>query len=72
MNRKETDSGLKKGYTAINQVFNALFEPVDDLSAQDNPTATDVVYLLSSVLDLIELAQYMMERVSDETWQETP
>ena len=34
MNRKETDSGLKKGYTAINQVFNALFEPVDDLSAQ--------------------------------------
>ena len=72
MNRKETDSGLKKGYTAINQVFNALFEPVDDLSAQDNPTATDVVYLLSSVLDLIELAQYMVERVSDETWQETP
>ena len=72
MNRKETDSVLKKGYTAINQVFNALFEPVDDLSAQDNPTATDVVYLLSSVLDLIELAQYMVERVSDATWQETP
>lgn len=72
MNREEADSGLKKGYTAINQVFNALFEPVDDLSAQDNPTATDVVYLLSSVLDLIELAQYMVERVSDETWQATP
>ena len=72
MNREEADNGLKEGYTAINQVFNALFEPVDDLSAQDNPTATDVVYLLCSVLDLIELAQYMMERVTDKTWQETP
>jgi len=72
MNRSEADSNLKEGCTVINQVFNALFEPVDDLATQDNPTATDVVYLLSSVLDLIELAQYMMTRVSDETWQATP
>lgn len=72
MNREEASSNLKEGYTVIDQVFNSLFEPVDDLSARDNPTATDVVYLLCSVLDLIELAQSMMERVSDKTWQETP
>lgn len=72
MNREEASRGLHEGYESISRVFNALFEPVDDLAAQDNPTATDAVYLMSSILDLIELAQSMMERVSDETWQETP
>ena len=72
MNREEASRGLHEGYESISRVFNALFEPVDDLAVQDNPTATDAVYLMSSILDLIELAESMMERVSDETWQETP
>lgn len=72
MNREEASRGLQEGYESINRVFDALFEPVDDRAAQDNLTATDAVYLMSSILDLIELAQSMMERVSDKTWQETP
>lgn len=66
MNREEATKSFNAAYDSIDRVFNELF------LRHDNPTATDVVYLLSSVLDLIELAQYMVERVSDATWQETP
>jgi len=72
MNREEASRGLQEGYASINRVFNALLKPVDDLAAQDNQNATDAVYLMSSILDLIEQAQSMVERVPDATWQETP
>lgn len=72
MNREEASRGLQEGYASINRVFNALLKPVDDLAAQDNQNATDAVYLLDSILDLIEQAQSMVERVPDKTWQETP
>jgi len=66
MNREEATNSFNAAYDSIDRVFNELF------LKHDSQTATDVVYLLSSVLDLIELAQYMMTRVSDKTWQETP
>ena len=65
MNREEASSGIQEGYESIKRIFDALFEPVNDLTEPDNQTATDIVYL-------IELAQSMVERVSDETWQATP
>ncbi|MEA5645896.1 MAG: hypothetical protein R5N60_00290 [Cutibacterium granulosum] len=72
MNREEASRGLQEGYASINRVFNALFEPVNDLAVQDNQNATNAVYLLDSILDLIELARSMMGCVPDETWQATP
>lgn len=66
MNREEAAKSFNAAYDSIGRVFNELF------FRYDNQTAQDVVYLLDSILDLIELAQCMVERVSDETWQETP
>mgnify|MGYP001143037998 CR=1 FL=1 len=66
MNREEAKKSFNAAYDSIDRVFNELF------LKHDSQTATDAVYLLSSILDLIELAQSMVERVSDATWQETP
>ena len=66
MNREEATNSFNAAYDSIDRVFNELF------FKYDSQTATDVVYLLDSILDLIELAQSMVERVSDETWQATP
>lgn len=66
MNREEATNSLNTAYYSIDLVFNELCFEHNDRNVQD------VVYLLDSILDLIELAQSMMERVSDETWQETP
>lgn len=66
MNREEATNSFNAAYDSIDRVFNELF------LKHDSQTATDAVYLLSSILDLIELAQSMMKRVSDETWQATP
>jgi len=66
MNREEAANSFNAAYDSIDRVFNELF------IKHDSQTATDAVYLLSSILDLIELAQSMMKRVSDETWQATP
>lgn len=66
MNREEATNSLNTAYDSIDRVFNELF------FKYDSQTAQDVVYLLGSILDLIELAQSMMDRVSDETWQATP
>ena len=66
MNREETTNSLNTAYDSIDRVFNELF------FKHESQTAQDVTYLLSSVLDLIEQAQFMTERISDETWQETP
>ena len=65
MNREEATNSFNAAYDSIDRVFNELF------LKHDSQTATDVVYMLDSILDLIEQAQFMMERVSDETWQET-
>lgn len=66
MNREEAANRLNTAYESIDRVFNELF------FKHDSQTAQDVTYLLCSILDLIEQAQYMIERVSDEKWQETP
>lgn len=66
MNREEAAKSFNTAYDSIERVFNEL------LFRHDSQTAQDVVYLLDSILDLIEQAQSMMERVSDETWQATP
>jgi len=66
MNREEATNIFNAAYDSIDRVFNELF------FRYDSQTTQDVVYLMSSILDLIELAQSMVERVSDETWQETP
>jgi len=66
MNREEAANSLNTAYDSIDRVFDELF------FKHDSQTTQDVVYLMSSILDLIELAQSMVERVSDETWQETP
>lgn len=66
MNREEAAKSFNAAYDSIDRVFNELF------LKHDSQTATDVVYLLDSILQLIELARSMTERVSDETWQETP
>lgn len=66
MNREEATKSFNAAYDSIDRVFNELF------FKYDSQTTQDVVYLLGSVLDLIELAQSMVERVSDETWQATP
>lgn len=66
MNRGEVANSLNAAYDSIDRVFGELF------LKHDSQTATDVVYLLDSILHLIGLAQSMMDRVSDETWQETP
>lgn len=66
MNREETTNSLNTAYDSIDRVFNELF------FKHESQTAQDVTYLLSSVLDLIEQAQSMVERVPDKTWQATP
>ena len=66
MNREEAANSFNAAYDSIDRVFNELF------LKHDSQTATDVVYLLDSILHLIELARSMTERVSDETCQETP
>lgn len=66
MNREEAANSFNAAYDSIDRVFNELF------IKHDSQTATDVVYLLDSILHLIELARSMTERVSDETCQETP
>jgi len=66
MNRGEVANSFNAAHDSIDRVFNELF------LRHDSQTAQDVVYLLDSILDLIELAQCMVERVSDETWQATP
>lgn len=66
MNREEAAKNFNAAYDSIGRVFNELF------FKYDSQTAQDVVYLLDSILDLIELAQCMVERVSDETCQATP
>lgn len=66
MNREEAANRLNTAYDSIDRVFNEFF------FKHESQTAQDVTYLLSSVLDLIEQAQFMTERISDETWQETP
>lgn len=66
MNREEAAKSFNAAYDSIDRVFNELF------FKYDSQTAQDVVYLLDSILDLIEQAQSMVERVSDETWQATP
>ena len=66
MNREEATNSFNAAYHSIDRVFNELF------FKHDSQTAQDVTYLLCSILDLIEQAQYMIERVSDEKWQETP
>ena len=66
MNREEATNSFNAAYGSIDRVFNELF------FRHDSQTAQDVTRLLGRILGLIEQAQYMMERVSDETWQETP
>jgi len=66
MNREEAANSFNAAYESIDRVFNELF------FKYDSQTTQDVVYLLGSVLDLIEQAQSMTERVSDATWQATP
>ena len=66
MNREEAIKSFNAAYGSIDRVFGELF------LKHDSQTATDVVYLLDSILHLIGLAPSMMERVSDETWQATP
>jgi hypothetical protein len=66
MNREEAANRLNTAYDSIDRVFNELF------FKHESQTAQDVTYLLSSVLDLIGQAQFMTERIFDETWQETP
>lgn len=66
MNRGEVANSFNAAHDSIDRVFNELF------LRHDSQTATDVVYLLDSILDLIKLARSMMGCVPDETWQETP
>ena len=66
MNREEAANSFNAAYESIDRVFNELF------FKYDSQTTQDVVYLLGSILDLIEQAQCMVERVSDATWQATP
>jgi len=66
MNREEATNSFNSAYNSIDRVFNELF------FKHDSQTAQDVAHLLCGVLDVIELAQFIMERISDETWQETP
>lgn len=66
MNREEATNSLNTAYDSIDRVF-------DELCFEHNgQAANDVAHLLCGVLDVIELAQFIMERISDETWQETP
>jgi len=66
MNREEAANSFNTVYNSIDRVFNELCFEHNDRTAQD------VDHLLISVLSLIELAECMVERVSDETWQATP
>lgn len=66
MNREEAAKSFNAAYDSIDRVFNELF------FRYDNQTAQDVTHLLIRVLDLITQARSIMERVPDETWQETP
>jgi len=66
MNREEATKSFNAAYDSIDRVFNELF------FRYDNQTAQDVTHLLIRVLDLITQARSIMERVPDETWQETP
>ena len=66
MNREEATNSFNAAYDSIDRVFNELF------LKHDSQTAQDVTHLLDSILHLIGLAQSMVERVSDKTWQETP
>lgn len=66
MNREEATNIFNAAYDSIDRVFNELF------FRYDNQTAQDVTHLLIRVLDLITQARSIMERVPDETWQETP
>lgn len=66
MNREEATNSFNAAYDSIDRVFNELF------FRYDNQTAQDVTHLLIRVLDLITQARSIMERVPDETWQETP
>ena len=69
MDWREADCYLDEAKSDIGRIQSRI---LDSENRFRDPAALDAVYLLSSILDLLEQAQSMTERVSDKTWQATP